>query len=135
MLAFEFLIFIDDDRANNVFHELVMDESGLGEMAKSFLSPVNALAYFQDLEDQEGKFPEIIFLDINMPQMTGWEFLDRFQEMKLKNYPWIVILSSSNYHKDKALSDAHPLVHSYIEKPLSKENLQALLNAYQDAKK
>jgi len=135
MQAFDFLIFIDDDRANNVFHELVMEESGLGKMARSFLSPVKALAYFQELEEQEGKFPEIIFLDINMPQMTGWEFLDRFEELELKTHPWIVILSSSNYHKDKALSDAHPLVHSYIEKPLSKENLQALLNAYQDAQK
>ena len=135
MQAFDFLIFIDDDRANNVFHELVMEESGLGKMAKSFLSPVKALAYFKELEEEAGTFPEIIFLDINMPQMTGWEFLDQFEEMQLKSYPWIVILSSSNYHKDKALSEAHPMVHTYIEKPLSKESLQALLNAYQDAQK
>ncbi|MDW3646608.1 MAG: response regulator [Bacteroidia bacterium] len=135
MHKFDLLVFIDDDRPNNVFHELIMEESGLGKEAKSFLSPLKALAYFQELEDQNEIFPEIIFLDINMPQMTGWEFLDRFEEMELKKYPWIVILSSSNYHKDKALSDAHPLVHSYIEKPLSKENLQALLIAFQDAKK
>ncbi|MEL6254375.1 MAG: response regulator [Bacteroidota bacterium] len=135
MQQFEFLVFIDDDRPNNVFHELIMEESGLGKKATSFLSPLKALAYFQELEEQNASFPDIVFLDINMPQLTGWEFLDRFEEMKLKKYPWVVILSSSNYHKDKALSDAHPLVHSYIEKPLSKENLQALLTAFRDAKK
>ena len=113
--------------ANHIYHEIVVEDSGLCKKNDFFLSPLKALDHLKAIQKaKDGRFPDIIFLDINMPEMNGWEFLDKFQELKLSHPPKFVMLSSSNYHKDKERGKNHPLVFDYIEKPLEEDDLRRL---------
>ena len=69
------VLLIDDDNAANFIHRIVIEETELVEDVGAFESPRAALKYLEDLQSVS-PFPEIIFLDINMPLMDGWEFLD-----------------------------------------------------------
>lgn len=127
MKKFSFLVFVDDDHPSNVFHEIVLSESQLCENSQFFTSPLKALAFFEQLSLKENpEIPEILFLDINMPFMNGWEFLEKFQQLSFKILPKVIMLSSSNYPKDIEKAKNIPLVYTYMEKPLNEENLRIL---------
>ena len=125
MNGFRYLVFIDDDNANHVYHEIIVQESGMCSNNQFFTSPIKALDTLRPLDLD--KFPDIIFLDINMPEMTGWEFLDKLKEFMPEIPQRIVMLSSSSYHKDREKGKAHSMILDYIEKPLSEEDLKRLL--------
>jgi CheY-like chemotaxis protein len=71
-----------------------------------------------------------LFLDINMPTMTGWEFLDEFKELPetIRKKFIIYVLSSSVDSKDLEKASENELVKNYIQKPLRKESLKTLLS-------
>lgn len=71
-----------------------------------------------------------LFLDINMPTITGWEFLEKFQEFtdSVKNQFNIYMLSSSIDPSDIQRAKLNPLVIDFIEKPLSKAILADIFN-------
>lgn len=129
MEKFNFLVFIDDDHPSNVYHEIVLDDSQLCEESLFFISSQKGFEYFEELSKQKApKIPDILFLDINMPYMDGWEFLEKFQHLNFAVFPKVIMLSSSNYPKDKERGKAFPLVYTYIEKPLNENVLRTILH-------
>ena len=70
--------------------------------------------------------PQVIFLDINMPIMNGWDFLDILNKKGWDRLPKIYMLTSSISPEDIQKSEAHPMVDNYITKPLNLEKLGAL---------
>ena len=72
--------------------------------------------------------PNIVFLDINMPVLSGWDVLSKFTNFpdEIKNQFTIYILSSSVAVEDKEKADKCPLVAGFVEKPLTAELLQDL---------
>ncbi len=124
-----FLI-VDDDSATNFLSKMALRKL-LGEIdVKDFVMPETALDYiathFEHLHDEK----TTLFLDINMPTLTGWEFLDKFQTFKepIKNQFNIYILSSSIDPADIERAKHNPLVTDFIEKPLNKAVLTKLFN-------
>jgi CheY-like chemotaxis protein len=75
--------------------------------------------------------PTVLLLDINMPLMSGWEFLERFDNMKdeVKNLFRIYILSSSVDPRDKQRSYANKNVKAFLVKPLVKDNVVDILGS------
>jgi len=65
------------------------------------------------------KLPDVIFLDLNMPIMNGWEFLDEFTKLPIKNKPKVYIVSFSIDQQDVQKSQTYDIVKDFIEKPLS----------------
>jgi CheY-like chemotaxis protein len=92
----------------------------------SFELPAEALRFIeeQDYSGTEGKI--ILFLDLNMPLITGWEFLERFDTYgdEIKKHFSIYILSSSVDDKDKRLAEKNPYVKDFISKPIDAPALQ-----------
>ena len=90
----------------------------------------NALYYFKSLKDLEEKSvpPQLIFLDLNMPVMGGWEFLDIFSSEEYSDYNTIkvVILSSTINPEDLEKSKKYSMVIDFLSKPISKEMLEYL---------
>lgn len=118
---------MDDDHPSNVYHRIIVEESGLCEESKFFRKSVEALDYISDLlSNKNAILPDIIFLDINMPYLNGWDFLKKLEALDQDYYPPVVMLSTSEYHKDIERSREEALVHSFLCKPLDEEKLLRL---------
>ena len=119
MNKYNFVVFIDDDDGVNTFHKIVLNLSGISEQAKFFDKPEEALDFFKQLKEDDGLFPEVIFLDINMPRVNGWDFLEKYGKLNIISDTKVVMLTSSLNPEDKERADNNPLVDTYLSKPLS----------------
>lgn len=133
MKRFRLLVFVDDDHPSNVYHRIILEESGLCEELVFFKHSPDAIAYLEKLaEEPNAVWPNIIFLDINMPYLNGWNFLKKMEELQLPHYSPVVMLSTSEYYKDVERSKTEPLVKAFYCKPLEAESLleigQILIN-------
>lgn len=81
------------------------------------------------LDELSVENPDLIFLDINMPQMNGWEFLDK---MPANNQASVVMLTSSTSQQDAQKAQKYPQVSDYFIKPLSMDNLHGYLDKFTD---
>lgn len=123
---------VDDDTISLTISQLLLKRTGFAQEVHTAIDGSEALEYFERLFAEEADpvaaAPELILLDINMPVMNGWEFLQeynpRFRD-KLTN-THIVILSSTIDPEDFALAKQYPVVAQFISKPLSVENLEEL---------
>jgi CheY-like chemotaxis protein len=120
-----FFLLIDDDSINNLVCESLLKKIALGSVVKSFLKAQDALEYLADAPVQES----VLLLDINMPEMDGWEFLELF----IKHHPQhhqaskVFILSSSIDKSDFEKAKSYPSVLDYVVKPLNKAKIEELL--------
>lgn len=85
---------------------------------RSFTDPRRALGYLNDHPI------DLILLDLNMPYLNGWQFLEAMEEAKL-NSP-VFILTSSILKEDADRAEMHPLVKGYVSKPLEIRHLEAI---------
>ena len=121
------VLLLDDNLATNFFHKKIIEKSKSAELILEFRSGINALNYLS----QEGiQPPELILVDINMPIMSAWEFLERFDDLKKesKTNTNVVLLSTSLSPADKEKADMIPLIKEILLKPLTKESLQRVIN-------
>ncbi|MBD3628974.1 response regulator [Cyclobacterium sp.] len=91
----------------------------------------NGKLAFQILENRKDDFDTIlVFLDINMPVMDGWSFLELLQEKTYKNKIQVVMVTSSTDPADKARSNKYPQVIGYLEKPVYPQVFTEIYNLF-----
>lgn len=114
-------IIIDDDKINNMVCESVIKKLNPDNEVLSFLRAEDALSYLQNPSNPK---PNIILLDINMPEMDGWEFLDIYlKKNNSEDLAHIFMLSSSINQADFDKAKKYSEVVDYIVKPFSKDKL------------
>lgn len=121
----DLIIFIDDDLATNYLHERNARLADCAKDIKVFSSALDALAYLKDTENENYVKPNIIFLDINMPVMNGWEFLEEYDKLDISAQSdlLLVMLTTSLNPRDREKADALNLVGNFRSKPLLTEQL------------
>lgn len=121
------VLLIDDQESFNFMHEKTIEKAEFSHDIKTFESGATALAYLWRLSlSNPEKFPDMIFLDLNMPVMSGWDFLDSIKNLSdsvLKNCK-IFILTSSIDNRDIEQSKEYKMVTDFISKPLTEKRLQ-----------
>jgi two-component system chemotaxis response regulator CheY len=126
------VLFIDDDEINNFILKEVF-ESQYNLKVTFFTEAAKALAYIEEVMQQESKrLPDIIFLDIKMPEMDGFDFMDAFEEKKYsKDFPVpIFMLTSSVNHRDISRAATYSNIKELVTKPLTFDKLQTLIEKY-----
>jgi two-component SAPR family response regulator len=126
-------LIIDDDEINNFICIKNMKDTGFAEHATYCLRGREGLDELADaLQHRSDDVPDVIFLDINMPLMNAWEFLEEYKQLipRFDKPVKLFILSSSVYRKDIEKSSHYEMVADYIIKPLSKESLRQINEKY-----
>jgi len=124
------LLLIDDDHINNFIVTTKLNSISLVEEIHCVENGHEALSFIKDcITTNPSKIPSLIFLDINMPVMDGWEFLDEFQKFdeSLISQMHIYMVSSSVYNEDIERSKKYPSVKMFISKPLVKEKIEEII--------
>ncbi len=129
------ILLIDDDEANNYLNRKLIELSGIDVHVEVALNGLAALEYLTSTGDFANKkfpCPELIFLDINMPRMNGWEFLEEYEKLKIEQKGKIVIamLTSSNNIDDMQRAKQEEFLSDYIYKPLTQEKLELIVYRY-----
>lgn len=123
-------ILVDDDPLNNFLTKMILKKT-FGEVyVHDFTVPEKGLEFLKfEAEKNVKNKKTILFLDINMPTLSGWEFLEAFERLdaSIKEHYTIYILSSSVNLSDIHLAKANHLVSDFIEKPLNKAKLMNIL--------
>ena len=118
------IVVIDDDPVNNALCKMII-KIALGKVdVKTFTLPERGFEFIESEYATNGNNnSSVILLDLNMPVMSGWEFLERFEMLDdiIKKQLKIYILSSSVDPRDKARAGANKNVVDYIVKPITKE--------------
>lgn len=112
------VVVIDDDAIVLFLHKVLIKKSNLPSSVRDFLHAEQALEYIKHLPSPGNL---LIFLDINMPQCNGWEFLEKIEQLPGKEQIFVVMVTSSMNASDRQKSTQFSRVIDYREKPLSKQ--------------
>lgn len=124
MHSFYSIILVDDDPINNLINRRLISKLKLTSKIEEFLEAEQAIERIRGIDDSENT---LIFLDINMPVMNGWDFLNQYmKEFKLRKDK-IIVLSSSIDFQDRQRAKEFACVEGFIEKPLSPEKIKFVL--------
>jgi CheY-like chemotaxis protein len=119
------ILLIDDDSVNNLVNTRIIRRH-FGFDPTVFDEAERALQHLQTCDRTQ--FPELILLDINMPEMNGWDFLDALKTlpMELQHECRVIMLSSSIDVHDFKKASSYPFVQDFISKPLTAEALNVI---------
>jgi CheY-like chemotaxis protein len=122
------ILCVDDDPITLMLCKKVIAKANFTGEIESAKDGVEALKFFDSLigdDSNNEDYPELIFLDLNMPIMDGWEFLDEFSKNLTQSFPKtkIIVLSSSVDPKDINKSKSYPMVLDFLPKPITVEML------------
>lgn len=125
------VLLIDDSIPINYFHKIIVEKSGVALSCIAVNNGQEALDYIQTKQDTQERLPELIFVDINMPVMNGWDFLKKFQakhKSVLKEVVMVMLTTSIN--PDDREEAKRFDVSNYLAKPLTVEVLVDLYDSY-----
>ena len=125
MAKFTDVLLVEDDPITIMVCDRIIKMASFADKVKSCENGKIALDYLLSFSKNE-VIPPIIFLDINMPVMNGWDFLEEFDEIRdrFQSLPRIYLLSSTVDPEDYKKAKRFSLVEDFISKPLSKEALK-----------
>lgn len=129
------LTLIDDDDIFVFLTKKAIESTNLVEFIKVFGNGLDGINFIKENCDDVDSLPEVILLDLSMPIMDGWQFLDQFTKLipKIEKKITIYICSSSISPSDILLAKKNNAVSDYIIKPVTKEKLTELIKGLVDA--
>ena len=123
MPIYKSVLIVDDDSIALMLSERLIHMARFAEKSKSFDSALKALKWMTDNFKDKVVLPDIILVDLHMPQMDGFTFLQKIEDMFGKeNAPDVFVLSSTVYSDDKKKLNQFPFVKKVIMKPLTMED-------------
>lgn len=137
MQILNIVLLVDDDPAVNFYHNHILQEANIAEQVAQAYNGKDALSYLCCIEkfkrrEAECQLPSLIFLDLNMPVMNGFDFLDVFEKWSCprKNDIKVCILTTSDHELDHQKAATYSCIAEYLSKPLSSEVLQQVVQKY-----
>lgn len=122
---------IDDDPMSSFYIKRLAELGELAHIITIYNSAQGAIDYLLHHKKSQEHLPDVILLDIYMPEIDGWEFLAELKKIKslLVKEPEMYIISSSNHPKDLSRADTFPEVRAYFQKPVTLDVLKKVVTA------
>lgn len=126
------ILLIDDDEATNFLHTLIIEELQCTKKIIAVDKAEKALEYLKTKQDDGYARPDLILLDINMPAMDGWDFLEEYKKLDEEQRAKIIIvmLTTSLNPDDEERAKTYEEINGFRHKPLSIPMLKELLKEY-----
>jgi len=127
------VLLIDDDVATNFIHKRIVIKSNQVDHVELKLNGKEALAYLADCgKSEDNPKPNLILLDINMPVMDGWDFVDAYKDLdpSIKEGISLVMLTSSPNPDDRIRAEAIPEIASFKNKLMTAEIFVDILKEF-----
>lgn len=125
------IMLVDDNHDDNFFHEREIKKLNLASIVITKNTGWDALEYLQS-KNAKDTTPDLIFLDINMPGMNGWEFLQKYNRLgkELQSKVIIIMLTTSDNPDDESRAKTWSFVSDFITKPLTKHKMEDIIQQY-----
>lgn len=126
------ILLVDDDEIANYLHQLLLEELNISDHILTAYNGEDALSIIKEnCHPDSPSFndcPQVIFLDLNMPGMNGFEFLEEFEKENFlaNNNVRIIIVTSSNNQQDMQKAQSYR-INGYVNKPLTEEKVKQVL--------
>lgn len=129
---FKDILLIDDNEADNFLNEYALKEMGCTDTVYAVKSGPDALKFLRARQDEGLEPPELIFLDINMPGMNGWEFLEAYEALNsgAKTDIVIVMLSTSLNPDDQEKAAHLEAISDFKNKPITEEKMMEIVKTF-----
>ena len=126
------ILLIEDDLSTNYLHKRVISKSDCDAQVIVHQNADNALTYLKNTSKDHNIPPNLIFLDVNLPGMSGWEFLDEFRILSFpeKEETVIIMLTTSLHPDHEAKAKEYPELNGFHTKPMTLEMFTNILNTY-----
>ena len=126
------IMLVDDNEDDNFYHEREISKYNGELKVVSMELCREALEYLRLEKKNESMLPDLIFLDINMPRMNGWEFLNEYDKIdkELVKKGKIIMLTSSDNPQDIERAKTWSFVSDYYIKPLTREKMLEIVRKY-----
>jgi CheY-like chemotaxis protein len=125
------IMLVDDNADDNFYHERVIRKNNAADHIIIKQTALDALDYLKS-EKNDDTHPDLILLDINMPGMNGWEFLEEYDklEKRFQSRAIVVMLTTSDNPDDKKKAKRSDVASDFKTKPLTPLMLEEIINKY-----
>lgn len=126
------ILLVDDDEPTNFINKIIIKKTERAENVIAVKSGFAALDYLNKRREKGVPNPDLIFLDINMPAMNGWEFLEEYRGLPegQKSNTFIVMLTTSDNPDDRNKASMYKEIWEYETKPLTIDKMERIINLY-----
>ncbi|MFN8393593.1 MAG: response regulator [Bacteroidia bacterium] len=126
------VLLVEDDDTINFYNEFLLTSRGLTDSVSVAENGREALEYLSKAGNGEAQVPDLILLDINMPVMNGFEFIEQYERLPehWKSKILVVMLTTSLHPDDMNRAKQHPVIAEYFYKPLMETKLSELVERY-----
>ncbi|MBL7857051.1 MAG: response regulator [Cyclobacteriaceae bacterium] len=123
-------VLIDDSDIDLFIQRRFLEVYNFSDKLIQYKSAEDALGWLRDLDGNSNEAPDVIFLDLNMPEIDGFSFLESFKQLpnEVRDNCKIVVLTSSNSTKDRDQAFTFTNVVQFITKPLKQKDIEDLKN-------
>ena len=121
---------IDDDKILTFILQKIMSSVNFSTNIEVFQNGEDAIQHLYSISQNSEALPDVILLDLNMPIMDGWQFLDEYKKIKLnKKIPIHIVSSSIDPHDHNKAKD-YTVVTDFYTKPIGKKQLELIIESY-----